>query len=112
MNKTVEDLLLLQNLELGETTKTPEILALRSTILPKALIQYDRLQQRGKKGVALVRNGVCTGCHIRVTVGTINMLMLGLTPLSCESCGRFLYISPEQCQLLESNKSQPVPATA
>jgi predicted nucleic acid-binding Zn-ribbon protein len=106
MNKAVEDLLLLQNLELGEKTKTPEILALRTKIPQKALIQYDRLQQRGKKGVALVRNGVCTGCHIHVTIGMINSLMLGVTPLTCANCGRFLYLSPEQSQQLESNKSQ------
>jgi predicted nucleic acid-binding Zn-ribbon protein len=105
MNKVVEDLLLLQNLELGEKTKTPEIMSLRAKIPTKSLTQYDRLQQRGKKGVALVRNGVCTGCHIRVPVGTTNSLMLGLSALTCDSCGRFLYLSPEQCQLIESNKT-------
>jgi predicted nucleic acid-binding Zn-ribbon protein len=106
MNKIVEDLLELQNLELGETTKTPEILALRKNIPSKALMQYDRLQSRGKKGVALVRNGVCSGCHIRVPIGKINSLILGASVLTCDSCGRFLYISPEQAEMVESGKLQ------
>lgn len=101
MNKTIEDLLALQNLELGEAKKPREILALRKAIPEKTLMQYDRLQKRGKKGVALVRNGVCSGCHIRMPLGTINSLMLGATALTCDSCGRFLYLSLEQAELAE-----------
>ena len=53
---------------------------------------YDRLRVRGKKGVALVRNQVCTGCHMHVPIGQITVLMRGEDVQLCESCGRYLYL--------------------
>ncbi len=105
MNKIVEDLLLLKNLELGEAQKTPEILTLRKQIPSKELRQYDSLQSRGKKGVALVRDGVCTGCHIRVPIGKINSLIVGASTLTCDNCGCFLYLSPEQQEQFASHRA-------
>ena len=53
---------------------------------------YDRLVSRGKKGVAIVRNQVCTGCHMRLPIGTINTLMQGQDIQLCDTCGRYLYL--------------------
>ena len=61
--------------------------------IPQPIIgHYDRLRVRGKKGVAVVRNQVCTGCHMHVPIGQITVLMRGEDIQLCESCGRYLYL--------------------
>ena len=69
MNNVLQDLLKLQALEFGETAdKKTEAQAaeLRGKIPQPIIGHYDRLRVRGKKGVAVVRNQVCTGCHMHV----------------------------------------------
>ncbi len=64
---------------------------------------YDRLVARGKKGVAVVRNQVCTGCHMRLPIGTINTLMQGNDIQLCDTCGRYLYLpDPAESQFVEN----------
>jgi predicted nucleic acid-binding Zn-ribbon protein len=95
MNTTLQDLLKLQALEFGETSeKNVEALAaeLRAKLPLPIVGHYDRLRVRGKKGVAIVRNQVCTGCHMRVPIGQITELMRGEDIQLCESCGRYLYL--------------------
>lgn len=65
---------------------------LRKSIPQPILGHYDRLVARGKKGVAIVRNQVCTGCHMRLPIGTINTLMQHQDIQLCDSCGRYLYL--------------------
>lgn len=65
----------------------------RSTIPQPILAHYDRLVARGKKGIALVRNQVCTGCHMRLPIGTINTLMQNRDIQLCDTCGRYLYLA-------------------
>jgi predicted nucleic acid-binding Zn-ribbon protein len=65
---------------------------LLSTIPQPILAHYERLVARGKKGVAVVRNQVCTGCHMRLPIGTINTLMQNQDIQLCEICGRYLYL--------------------
>lgn len=112
MNTIVEDLLLLHNLELGCPEPTPEVKELRKKIPSKELLQYDRLRHRGKKGVALVRNGVCTGCHIHMPTAKINSLISGKGSMTCDNCGCFLYLSPEQRELFQQQKSSAAIAAA
>ena len=45
--------------------------ALRKSIPSQVLTHYDRLVAQGKKGLAVVRNGVCTQCHISVAIGAL-----------------------------------------
>jgi hypothetical protein len=95
MNSILQNLLKLQALEFGETAdKSVEAHAaeLRSNIPQPILGHYDRLRVRGKKGVAIVRNQVCTGCHMRVPIGQITVVMRGEDVQLCESCGRYLYL--------------------
>lgn len=63
---------------------------IRNSIPQPILAHYDRLVARGKKGVAVVRNQVCTGCHMRLPIGTINTLMQNHDIQICDSCGRYL----------------------
>lgn len=63
---------------------------IRNSIPQPILAHYDRLVARGKKGVAVVRNQVCTGCHMRLPIGTINTLMQHHDIQICDSCGRYL----------------------
>ena len=97
MNELLQNLLKLQALEFEEAAdKDPEatIAALRAKIPPQILGHYDRLVARGKKGVALVREQVCTGCHMRQPIGTIMTILHGEDIQLCESCGRYLYLPP------------------
>jgi len=95
MNSILQDMLKLQALDFGEiTVKNAETQAteLRSKIPQPFIGHYDRLRVRGKKGLALVRNQVCTGCHMHVPIGQITMLMRGEDVQLCETCGRYLYL--------------------
>ena len=104
MNIVLQNLLKLQALDFGETTaKNVEALAaaLRSNIPQPILGHYDRLRDRGKKGVAVVRNQVCSGCHMHVPIGQITVLMRGEDIQLCETCGRYLYLpDPAETEFL------------
>jgi predicted nucleic acid-binding Zn-ribbon protein len=98
MNELLQNLLKLQTLEFDvivEPEMENEVNELRAKIAPPILAHYDRLLAQGKKGLAAVRNQVCTGCHIRVPRAFVQVLMHGDDIQICESCGRYLYL-PEQ----------------
>jgi hypothetical protein len=93
MNSVLQDLIKLQALDFAEPAdKKSEARAaeLRARIPQPVSAHYERLRVRGKKGVAVVRNQVCTGCHMHVPIGQITMLMRGEDVQLCESCGRYL----------------------
>ena len=95
MNAVIETLLKLQTLEFGRTpskSDQEEIAALRASVPETILGHYDRLTIRGKKGVALIRNQVCSGCQMRLPIGTITTLMRDQDIQLCDSCGRYLYL--------------------
>ena len=104
MNSVLQDLLKLQTLEFGEAGNKPaeaQAAELRGKIPQPIIGHYDRLRVRGKKGVAVVRNQVCTGCHMHIPIGQINMLMRGEDVQLCESCGRYLYLpDPAEAEFL------------
>jgi hypothetical protein len=115
MSDHITDLLKLQGIDFHETSQpnTEKLRAeLRSSIPQPILAHYDRLVVRGKKGVAIVRNQVCTGCHMRLPIGTINTLLQRQDVQLCDSCGRYLHIPEEaQAQAVESTaKPEPKPA--
>ena len=98
MNVVIQNLLSLQALEFGEVTGAnieSQVAELRGKIPQPILGHYDRLRARERKGVALVRNQVCTGCHMRVPIGQITVIMRGEDIQLCETCGRYLYMQPE-----------------
>ncbi len=98
MNELMRTMLELQTLDFGDTqdSKTAELsAALREKIPAQVLGHYDRLRVRGKKGLAIVRNKVCTGCHMGLTLGTMMTLRHGLDLQLCDGCGRYLYLPAE-----------------
>ncbi len=98
MHAVLQNLLKLQALEF-ETASTSstdaQIKELRQVIPAPILGHYDRLRVRGKKGVAVVRNQTCTGCHMRQPIGKVTVLMRGEDIQLCDSCGRYLYLPDE-----------------
>src|SRR4051812_15211401 len=103
MNATIQNLLKLQSIEFGEQKGGEKIIAdLRGTIPQPILGHYDRLRARDKKGVAVVRNQVCTGCHMRLPIGVIMTLMQDRDIQLCDSCGRYLYLEPQTAAPAES----------
>ncbi|HXR03754.1 MAG TPA: C4-type zinc ribbon domain-containing protein [Verrucomicrobiae bacterium] len=98
MNELLQNLIKLQSLEFGEIKEKnaeASMAELRGKIPPQIIAHYDRLVARGKKGVAAVRNQVCTGCHMRVPIGVVTTLMHDTDIQICESCGRYLYLTEE-----------------
>jgi predicted nucleic acid-binding Zn-ribbon protein len=106
MNDFLQNLLKLQALEFDETTEKgspTKIAELRSKVPVPILAHYDRLVARGKKGVAVVRNQVCGGCHMKLPIGTVNTLMQGHDVQLCDTCGRYLYLpDPAETQFVEA----------
>src|SRR6202007_2956291 len=71
---------------------------MRNSIPQPILAHYDRLVARGKKGVAVVRNQVCTGCHMRLPIGPITTLMQDRDIQLCDSCGRVFFFELKEAQ--------------
>lgn len=113
MNELLQNLVKLQELEFGEIKEKnadATIAKLRSKIPPQILGHFDRLVDRGKKGVAVVRDQVCTGCHLRLPIGVIMTLMHGEDIQLCDTCGRYLYLpEPGTSKALEPARP-PKPA--
>ena len=100
MKVLMQKLLKLQTLEFGATpdVRTAATIAeLRRTIPPPILDHYDRMRVRGKKGLAVVINQVCTGCHMHVPLGVVMTLRHGDDVQLCENCGRYLCL-PEEAE--------------
>jgi len=108
MNATIENLLKLQSIEFGnQKGNEKQIADLRGGIPEPILGHYDRLRARDKKGVAIVRNQVCTGCHMRLPIGVITILMQDRDIQLCDSCGRYLYL-----ELPAPASAEPTPVKA
>ena len=110
MNDLLQKLIKLQELEFGKPAKKStesEKATLREGVPPQILGHFDRLVARGKKGVSIVRNQVCTGCHMRVPTGKITDLMRGEDIQLCEPCGRYLHLPDPGEADLQAQRSAP-----
>ena len=68
--------------------------ALAAQIDADLLDQFERLfNSKGDAAVVAVEHGVCTGCHMKVTTATASAVKAGKEIVSCENCGRILYLS-------------------
>jgi predicted nucleic acid-binding Zn-ribbon protein len=95
MKELIANLLKLQTLEfsdVADAVTNDQIAKLRAKIPTPILGHYDRLGDRGKKGVAAIRNNVCTGCHMHVPFAVTLTLINGNDIRICDSCGRYLYL--------------------
>lgn len=109
MHIVVQNLLKLQTLEFSnvkDAQSEAQKVELRAAVPAPILGHYDRLRARDKKGVAVVRNQTCTGCHMRVPIGQITVLMRDEDVQLCESCGRYLYLPEAK----ESDTAASAPA--
>jgi hypothetical protein len=114
MRTTVQNLYALQQLQLQTAPASPardaEIQSLRQGIPNQILAHFDRLIAQGRKGVALVRSGVCRECHIRVPSGTAASLVQPKDLYLCENCGRYLLLPLDEIQAaVESPAPLPSP---
>ena len=93
----LENLLALQNVELvrGKATqeRDAQILSLRDKIPQRLLAHYDSLMANGRKGVALVRDGLCSECRQLVGASALNGFLHDDPIQICIHCRRFLYWS-------------------
>ena len=115
MKEFIENLAKLQTLEFAENKDAAagkRIAELRAQVPAQILGHYDRLVQRGKKGVAAVRNQVCMGCHVQVPRATVITLMHGDDIRICESCGRYLYLQETTTAETEPKKVRKKKAPA
>jgi len=66
----------------------------RTAIDPANVRTYDRLRVRhGGAVVVGVKQRICLGCRVTLTGAYEQRLRQGGTLVSCQSCGRFLYIA-------------------
>jgi predicted CXXCH cytochrome family protein len=66
------------------------VIQLRAKVEPPALEIYDSLRGQNKRPFAAVVDGMCTGCHFRVAVESLQALEARSIAL-CQVCGRFLH---------------------
>src|SRR5882724_2445813 len=88
----LQNLYTLQTLESEKKPAASEIATLRAGIPQAMLRNYDRMRVKGRKGIALVRNHVCTNCRIQVPVAVTASLMNGTLIQVCGNCNHYLYL--------------------
>lgn len=113
MNELLQNLVKLQSLEFaGVKNKNVEasLAELRGKIPPQILGHYDRLVAHGKKGLAAVRDQVCTGCHMHLPIGVVTTLMRDDDIQLCDNCGRYLYLPEATKAEVPKPTAKPGPA--
>ncbi|MDE3178237.1 MAG: hypothetical protein KGM47_01145 [Acidobacteriota bacterium] len=99
--------------ERAETLARREALA--GTLGDDVLAHYERLR-RGRNGSAIVevRDGLCTGCHVRLRPQAYNEVRSGDVYMTCEACARILYYAPPaaaESGLADESNASPQAAT-
>ena len=59
---------------------------------PYLLKQYESLHQRSSEPVAVIKNGTCSGCKLKLSGSTIERVRGGMGIVTCEHCSRILYV--------------------
>jgi predicted nucleic acid-binding Zn-ribbon protein len=55
--------------------------------------RFERLfASKGDSAIVAIEHGVCTGCHMKLTIATVKGAESGKEIVNCEQCGRILYI--------------------
>ena len=73
---------------------TNERSTIAETIDEDLLSRFDRLfASKGDAAIVALEHEVCTGCHMKVTTQTAVRVKGGKEMVSCEQCGRILYVS-------------------
>lgn len=108
MRNIMDRLLAVQKLQFTAGPKVVGLEKLRAEIPAPILARFDRFGARGKNGVALVRNRVCSECHLRITAGKLVRLSAhpGEAHL-CDNCGRYLHPPAEGSGASPEVKGRP-----
>ena len=61
-------------------------------------------QNKRTNAVVPIRNGQCTGCHMRVSPNLINEIQRGQKLMTCESCARIVYTEEAPAPAAETSK--------
>jgi predicted nucleic acid-binding Zn-ribbon protein len=70
-----------------------EIEAVRQLLPTAILIHFDQRRAHNRTAVAVVRRGICGGCHLALSRGSVAALRRGGGSLQvCENCGAFVYL--------------------
>ena len=73
---------------------TKERADLAAKIDEDLLSRFERLfASKGDAAVVALEHEVCTGCHMKVTPATAMHVKAGKEIVSCEQCGRILYVA-------------------
>jgi uncharacterized protein len=73
---------------------TKERATIAETIDEDLLSRFDRLfASKGDAAVVALEHEVCTGCHMKITTQTAVRVKAGKEIVSCEQCGRILYVA-------------------
>jgi predicted nucleic acid-binding Zn-ribbon protein len=75
--------------------------SLRANISASVLLHHYRLRARGRRSVAEIRHGVCSGCHMALPIGTQAEVKRQTALLKCENCGRFIFLAQEEMDVSE-----------
>lgn len=78
----------------GRTKVEALLESLRASLPAGVLAVHDQMKTRGKRSVAEVRHGVCSGCHLELAIGNVNEVKAGILR-RCGNCGRFLLVVEE-----------------
>ena len=80
-----------------ESPKSVKIIAALQPAVPVAVLaHFLKFIRSGRNGVAVVRHGVCSECHIRVCSSLVTTLTCSPHPHLCEHCGRFLLLPDDE----------------
>ena len=73
---------------------TKERAEIASRIDEDILDRFERLfASKGNAAVVALEHEVCTGCHMKITAQTSHRVKGGREIVSCEQCGRILYVA-------------------
>ncbi len=90
-----EELAQMKTRHLTLTTRVEELDKERTALvagIESALLQrYDRLFEKKAPAIVPLENGVCGGCHMKVTAATFTAAKAEKALTSCENCARLLY---------------------
>lgn len=79
---------------------------LEGTITRKVLETYENLRRmRRGLAVAVVREGFCTACNVRLRPQVYNEVLRNESVLACDNCDRILYFEPPP----EATEAEPQP---
>ena len=92
---------ILQRHPAGSPERLAIVQQLNAEVPAPLLAHFLRIASQGRPGVALVRNGVCSGCHIRVPAAVVHALVRADDVHLCEHCSAYLLLPAEEAQRLK-----------